>query len=327
MENVKLGKLASDLYNHRVTNYSESDAETVLRNAMIDCIGKMPGEQGFYQAFRENERKFYAIVEETITEETRRITADYFADWVDYKDYPFGTKPEFKVVDDQLYRVSAIATGMKSLRRQKLYGKRIGTEAFTIGLKIYEEYFDFMMGNINWGVCVNRVAASFANEVAKIVSKCFFSAYEALNGTLVATAYSDAALIKIVREIEAKTGRKCDIYGTAAALDQIEGADSITDREDLRNFGYVKVFKGRRCIELPQIFNEDKGANEVPEDMLLIIPAGEKILKVGFEGEAMVFEDTNPATREDMQVEFSFMRRVHVGVAVAAKFGCLKFTA
>ena len=35
----------------------------------------------------------------------------------------------------------------------------------------------------------------------------------------------------------------------------------------------------------------------------------------------MVFEDTNPASREDMQVEFSFARMVHMGVLVPKNYG------
>ena len=42
---------------------------------------------------------------------------------------------------------------------------------------------------------------------------------------------------------------------------------------------------------------------------------------MGFEGMAMVFEDTDPASREDMQVEFSFARMVHMATLVAKNYG------
>ena len=45
---------------------------------------------------------------------------------------------------------------------------------------------------------------------------------------------------------------------------------------------------------------------------------------MGFEGMAMVFEDTNPATREDMQVEFSFARMVHMCALIAKNYGVFK---
>lgn len=329
MESIKMGKLALDLYDHKVdTKYSnietEAQAEDILRNALIDAIGCKPGEDGFYYAFQENKPKFFKIVAETITETTRRITKEYFADWVEYKDYAFGEKPEFKVKDDQLFKVSVIATGMHSLRRQKMYGKRIGSEAFTLGIKIYEEFFDFMLGEMSWAECVDKVAESFTYELAKLISKAFFNAYEFLNGEVTAAAYSDDVLIEKVREIENLTGKKCAIYGTATALDNIVGANALADYDDKRNFGYVKIFKGRQCVELPQMYNEDLGANEVPDDVLLIIPAGEKVLKAGFEGQPVVASKTDVNDREDMQVEYSFLRRCHVGVAVASKFGMLK---
>ena len=55
--------------------------------------------------------------------------------------------------------------------------------------------------------------------------------------------------------------------------------------------------------------------------MLLLVPQGEKIIRMGFEGMAMVFEDTDPASREDMQVEFSFARMVHMATLVAKNYG------
>ena len=318
-----LQQLSLDVYRGSVQTYSQAEGEKILRNALAEIVDFcMDDPNKFYREFKKHENEFFEIVEELITINVRRLANDSFSDWVEFKDYGLGQKPEFRVVNNELYKVSNIATGMKSLRRQKLYDRRLDTRAFKMGIKIYQEFFDFITGKINWAECVNKVSESFNYELAKLITAILFDAYKDTTGKYVVSAnYSDEALTEIIRKVEGATGVKCEIYGTPSALDNIVGAGALVDADDKRNFGYVKVFKGRRCVELPQVFDEEQNKFVVDDNILIVAPAGEKIVKVGFEGNAMVFEDTDPSSREDMQVEFSFMRMVHAGVLVASKYG------
>lgn len=325
MNLTDLQKLSLDCYRGTVQKYSQAEGEEMLRQALneiVDFCVEDPNK--FYREFKKHENEFFEIVEELITINVRRLANDAFNDWVEFKDYGLGVKPEFRVVNNELYKVSNIATGLKDLRRQKLYDKRLDTRAFKMGIKIYQEFFDFITGKINWAECVNLVSESFNHELAKLITNALFDAYRDENAQfIVSGSYSDNILAQIVRKVEGATGVTCEIYGTASALDRIQGAGALIDAEDKRNFGYVKIFKGRRCVELPQVFDEQQNKFLVPDDMLLVVPAGEKVVKAGFEGNAMVFESTDPADREDMQIEYSFMRMVHVGVLVASKYGAL----
>ena len=322
MGEVNIALVARDCYLGKTNTFSKEDQEKILRGRMEEILGgAVTSREGFRRAFKRHENEFFAIVEEMITLNVNRLALDAFSDWVEVRDFGLGEKVEFKIDDDELYKVSYIANGLKPARRQKIYGRRAQTQAFRLGIKIYEEFFDFITGAIDWRACVDRVSRSFNYELAKLVSKTLFSAYNELTADMIKRGtYSDKDLLALIRKIEAKTGKAVTIFGCGGALDNIIGESCDDDKTDRREFGYVKKFRGRECVELTQVLN-DAGEFVVPENMLLLVPQGEKIIRMGFEGMAMVFEDTDPASREDMQVEFSFARMVHMATLVAKNYG------
>lgn len=48
---------------------------------------------------------------------------------------------------------------------------------------------------------------------------------------------------------------------------------------------------------------------------------------MGFEGEAMVLENTDGTKRNDQQIEYKFQRMMHLGVLSTARFGAYVITA
>ena len=316
MGEVIIALVARDCYLGKTNTFSKEDQEKILRGRMEEVLGEcVTNRDGFRRAFMKHENEFFAIIEEMITLNVNRLALEELSAWVEAKDFALGDKAEFKIKDDELYRVSYIANGLKPARRQKIYGRRVQTEAFRLGVKIYEEFFDFITGAIDWRECVDRVSRSFNYAIVKLVSKTFFGAFDALEADMKKTSNSVDDLLALIRKVEAKTGKKVAIYGCGHALDLVQ-AVCDDDKTDVREYGYVTKFRGRNVIELMQV---DDGA--LPENKLLIVPDGEKVIRVGFEGNAMVFEDTNPASREDMQVDFSFARMVHMGVLVPKNYG------
>ena len=69
------------------------------------------------------------------------------------------------------------------------------------------------------------------------------------------------------------------------------------DASDIRNKGYVGVYKGTSVIELPNYIEAHKN-NEVdwvfPEDRLFVLPANEKPVKIVLQGESYTAEVAQP---------------------------------
>ena len=313
-----LQKLAMDCYEGKVKNYTNGNPEEALRNEIVEKVG---GEWNYYN-FQKNKWDVYALIGEMISQNVSRLSAETFADFCEVKDFALGDRVEFTVKNNELFKVANIADGINSTRRQRLMGKRIPTTAFKLAIAIYEELDRFLAGRIDWRAMVDNVSASFNQEIANQIAKAMEGAYEQLNSNFVKTGtYSDKELQTLIAKVEAATGQKVTIYGTAEALANVEGAGALVDAEDTRNFGYVQLFNGTKMVKINNVYDEVADKWALRNDVLYIIPAGEKIVRLGFEGEVTILEDTTGTSRDDQQIEMMMMRKMHLGILSTAKFG------
>ncbi|MGL4802033.1 MAG: hypothetical protein ACRC18_07180 [Cetobacterium sp.] len=318
-----LQQLSVDLYNGNIPQeYAEKGekyAEDKLRKVLVDAVG---GEWDYY-AFKENKYKVFKIMAELLSVTVANLTKEAFGQFVEFKDFELGDKVEFKVENQKMFDVAVISNGTNNLRRQKMLSKKVPTEAFKLGVKIYAEADEFIAGRINWRAMVDRVAASFEHEIATRIVKGIEAAYSSIHTNLKITGtIDDAKLAELINKVESATGQTVAVYGTKAALAQIGGIEALQENmKDKRQFGYVKVFEGTQCVELPNTYNVDKNTWGINNKLLLIIPANEKIVRCGFEGQALVDEVADNTTRLDQQLEYLFERMCHLGVLKASTFG------
>ncbi|HSQ87651.1 hypothetical protein, partial [Romboutsia sp.] len=233
----------------------------------------------------------------------------------------------FKVKNKNLFKVAVIADGINSTRRQRKLGSKLDTSAFKLSIAIYEEFDRFVAGRIDWKDMVDCVSESFNQEVATQIAVAFEGAYSDIGTNLkgsVNTDGLDAKLKEIINKVEGATGRKCEVYGTAEALGSITGAGALIDTDDKRNFGFVQLFNGTKLIKLQNAYDDVNNKWALRNDMLYVIPSGEKVIRVGFEGGVTVLEDTAGTSRDDQQIEMTMLQKMHLGVLVAAKFGAVE---
>ena len=313
-----LQKLALDCYEGKVKNYANGNPEDALRNEIIEKVG---GVWNYYN-FQKNKWDVYALISEMISVNVSRLSADTFADFCEVRDFMLGDRVEFTVKNNDLFKVANIADGINSTRRQRLLGKRIPTTAYKLAISIYEELDRFLAGRIDWKSMVDNVSASFTQEIANQIAKAMEGAYEQLNSNFVKSGtYSDKELQALIAKVEGATGQKVAIYGTAEALANVEGAGALIDAEDTRNFGYVQLFNGTKMVKINNVYDEVADKWALRNDVLYIIPAGEKIVRLGFEGDVTILEDTTGTSRDDQQIEMMMMRKMHLGILSTAKFG------
>lgn len=321
-------QLALDCYKGKVTQYTQAEGEQILREKMQEILGEMPeNPTKFRRRFNAVKDEFFELVEETITIAQNLLAKEAFDSFCEFKNYELGQKPTYKVKNTELFKVSKIATGLTTLRAQKLYGEKAEAESFNMAVKASEEWFDFITGKIDWKETVDTVVESYNRAFAEIISTTLFNTYDSLSTNMKDTSNNaDKSLDKIIPRVKGKSKSGVSIYGTPTALEKIVGANSITDLEDARNFGYKKIYKGNKCVELPQVYDDKTNQFSVPDDILLIVPDGEKIIKGGYEGDMMIIENLDPTNRNDMLMEFEYLRMAHVAVLKASVFGMVKIT-
>lgn len=318
-----LQTVARDCYYGNVEKYSKGAAEDVLRASILEIVG---GEWN-YTNFQKNKWDVYALVQEIVDVNVNRLSREAFADFTEVVNTELGDAPIFKVKNKALFKVAVIADGINSTRRQKKLDSKLQTSAFKLVISIYDEFDNFVTGRIDWKGLVDNVSESLNQEIATQIAMTFEGSYDTINANLKKSTNAagvDAELKKIINKVEAATGKKVVVYGTAEALGYIQGTGSNTDKDDVRNFGQLQMFNGTKLVKLQNAYDEVNNKWALKNDMLFCIPEGEKIIKLGLEGGVTILDDTTGTSRDDQQVGMTMMQKTHLGILVAAKFGAVQ---
>lgn len=315
-----LQKLSLDIVRGKVEKYSVEEGSDVIRKAVLDACG---GEWDIYR-FQQNKYEVYRILSEAVTIALAELVVDKYRDFVDVKDVALGDTVEFHVTNNELFKVGLVADGTNEMRRQRIVGSKLTMTGFPMGVKIYTEWLDFVLGKTDWNEFVQRVAKSMDYFLAELIVKQIESAYNGLDATYVKTGTYDAqALLELCQLVKAKTGLEPTIYGTKKSLGFVRPDAQyigVEDKSDVRNIGYVQMWNGVKVVEIPQTLDqEDKFA--LADDMLLVVPDGTKMIKMGFEGDAYIHEVTDSHGRMDQQLEHMVTRKVQLGVVKGSYYG------
>ena len=320
----EIQKLSLDLYNGNVEKYSNEEANEVLRQAINDACGGTFTKN----TFMDNKGKVFQILEDTLSIATGYTLYERFEDLAEIHDVALGDTIEFTIEDTDLFKISTISVGNRDIRRQKLYGKKLTVSVEKLAVKIYEDLDRFLAGRINWANMIDRVAASFANEIGIRIYNSVYSAYDSLTApyqVAMSGTFDEAKLIDAIAHVEASTGKPAKVLGTKAMLGKITDAEVSDEMKNTKNkLGHYGVFRGTALEVLPQghIAGTDNFA--VSDGFLIVVPDGEKIVKVITEGETIVDDKTVDGNRNDEQVEFYMGENIGVAAIKSKSYAILR---
>lgn len=324
--NTDLKTLALDIYKNKVKTFTKEDGTVIDANdALRQLFDAKTGGDRSYRAFNKIKDEFFEILEVLITEGTSTISREVFKDIMVFKDTAYGEKPEFIAETPELFDVSVVAASNDNIRRERVFNNHIPTVAFDLGLKTYTEYDAFMLGRIDLNALIDKVIASFNKRVAEKIGEVFSKAYDNISVAELKVTHTTVDEAKLLELCE-KVGEGAVIYGSKLALSKIPSiASYAVDSDDVRNVGYVRQFKGVKCVELENVYNKDAKSFAIANDTLFVIPNGDKIIYGGFEGDAYVIDNLdNPTARLDRQLELTYVRRLHLGIGVTNRYGAYK---
>ncbi|MDU6996522.1 MAG: hypothetical protein E6356_16830 [Terrisporobacter othiniensis] len=323
----KLRELACDLYFGK-SQYSEKDGSDIIREMIFEKTEPLPSKMSDASYKRWLDRNGYVafeIIQETVNAVYDQLKMESFGQLVDFESFDLGQKKDFIIENDELYKAALMADDVRVAHFQTLYDEKVPTKYFRMGVGVAVEMFDFLTGKKNITKIIDKIMRSIDRKDCALITSTIFGAYDTTNNPQFCEQTTQALLAEKLRDKIAKIGGDVQILGTKAALSKIENSGAIidTDKADKRNFGYVKVFEGTPCVELPNYFDKNTGVFDVKDDMLILIPSGEKIVKYGVEGEIEVYDDVE-SKRGDYMINLEINKRVHLGVVIAARFAMLK---
>lgn len=321
-----LQRLALDVYQGKSVKFNEVNGEEAIRNAINTAVG---GEFN-YKNFRNNKYDVFTILEEVLDVTLGVVITNQFDGLAEVKNVGVGERPSFRVEDPSLFRIARIAGGTNDLRRQKILNERFEVETDYFGAKIYSELETFIAGQVDWTSMINRLTLSFANDLGVQIYKAIADSYTALNAVYGVTGtYNEDKLFDVVQHVEARSGgRKAVIMGTKKALRKVSKELLMSDgmKEKFNQVGYIGDVLGTDLVLLPQAHKVGTDEFFVDDNMLLIVPQNEKLVKVVVEGEATMIEIADAGARNDQQMEYLIQKKLGVGVMQSAIYGMYKIT-
>lgn len=331
MANKELRQLAMDVYQKREVKFGEATGSDAINNALLTAVG---GEWN-RKNFRKNKYDVFEVIEDLLTLPLGKEVVNVLNGCVEVEDWALGDKKEWRIPSRDKFRVAKIAAGHKDIRRQSIgQDKKVTIDTEWFGVKIYEEFEQLVSGRVSFADLVLRVRESFEKHVTETVTKVVFDSYTSLTSGnfYVEGAVDTSNLSSLIARVETKTGMKCAVYGTKAALAKIAEKQLVHASEEQKRaygaMGYIGTFEGTDLIELPIVLDDnDEVVGKDAENMLFVLPIGLKTIKVVFEGDAVVDETTEVEGRNDLQAEYVFMRKMGVGVVISNYHGVYKITA
>jgi hypothetical protein len=320
----ELGKLGVDLYFNKVQNFSKDEAETAFRQAVIDLVGAKPSDSNYFYKWQENKYKVFNLISETVTVILPVTIDEELNGFADVKSANWGDQLVFEVTDPRLFEVAMVSDGNQNVRRQRLDNGKLTLTPQNRTIKIYEEFYRWVSGRIDWAVMVDRVSRSFLNQIKTDIYNKIYASYANLGTAYKATgSFSVTQFHQLVQHVEAGSGGLTPtVFGTKLALSKVISGSYVSYNmmDEINRKGFLANFQGVDLVEIKQshIPNTDNFA--IANDFLLFVPAGvNKIVKIGFEGSAIVTE-SQPNENADMSLEYQFTQKYDIGVLSTGKY-------
>lgn len=335
LNNKNMIQLAIDTSQGNVKgNFSSDEAAKIgsdeIRNAMVEAFGTT---NLTYKAFRRNPAAFFEFIEEVVTPATHKKLEETFNRFAEFRSLPYGDTNKFLVPDTSLFPVATIAEGTGNIRRKRLDGTEFTVETSSVAVGIYEELVRFLAGRVDWATYVQKITDSFERDIARRISTALYGSFDKLGDVYKASIASGAADLKeevlnVAAHVEAENGSVI-LLGTKAALAKLKPEYYSDEQAGNRNAtGYFGVVDGYEVLAMPQFHKSGTDEFAIDDNTILVLPQpDEKIVKVVFEGDAIVREaNGSEIAREDMQVRLDVIQRVGVLVLNPNKYGMIQFT-
>lgn len=319
--------LALDTYRKAPVSYSLAESNEAIRKAVRDACG---GDWNYYN-FQKNKWDVFAVIAEIMPVAMNADLSDKFNGFADFIDTAMGDENNFIVEDNALFPVYTVGRGNGDIERQKISGRSFSVSTVDKEIKFYDEFDRFMAGKIDFSTLTNRATMSYSHYVGQLIAETIYGSYASVNTNNKATgAYDADTLAGIIENCKAATGASAiQIWGTTTALGNISDGFGYSDnaKDKANQLGFYGNFRGTGLVAFPQAYQPQSTTYVVNTSHVIILPAGERIVKVAFEGSPFVGM-SDAMARSDRQLEFVYGRRVGAAAITVPDnmFGFYKFT-
>ena len=329
---LKLGLVAA-LENRPSASFSAEEVnEAAVKAIMAECG---LDENSSARDFRAVEDKAFALIEEAIDTILPKKLEQVLGEFAEVRQFARDAEVAFNIEKIGKNRAKlTIAKGARGgiYRAAKLDKKWFSPSTSVETVSVYVTLEEIILGTMSLSELYNNVLEGFEEKIYKEVFNALAAGqsaagtgYNAIttNTTKATLGSAIDSVLPVVKAYGIPT-----IFGSYAALSNIynplaasSGYPNVEDSADIRRYGFVQVYKGVRCVELP---NYLVGGSDwfYDDDKVFVIPSGVKPVKVALKGDLTLIRNTQAVGSEKWEAH----KIVGVGVAMANNYAVLTVT-
>lgn len=305
------------LFNAEASKYTDQ----AIREAFFEILGE---DKLTWQNYRNHKNEIYTVMENVLSVNLPSAweNSPFYDQFVEVKNGALGDKNEFYVEDNSILVVSRFSGNHWDTDRQKLQGKKsfsVSTE--WIYLRVYDDLERFLIGAITLPEMLKKFQKGFQNEIDGRI-------YAAFNGigTYLPSAFQekgsyDRSLMNdLIQRVQIASQREVVIAGTRTALSHIaEGINTAwlanSQKEEMATTGMLVENIGlpANAIVIPQTFLRGTYDFKVDNNVIHVLPANSKLIKLFYEGEVRA-RDLDSQMTHDQTVDSQVQTKLGVGV-------------
>jgi hypothetical protein len=312
-----------------------ADAQKATVNAISEFYGL---DNLNSKEIKKNKNLVMALIEEVIDEILPQKLIDRVGDFADVKQFARDAEVVYHVKGvgkrrGYLSIKKGARGGLYQAARLDDYQLTLPTWTETVGVFVTLE--EILLGKYTMTELMNNILDGFVERLYVQV----INALRAAEGNVPAankasaSGFVAAEMDKVIRTVSA--------YGTpmimgfhtavdkiltvAGTISNLQPNISTQDLDEIRGRGYVSIYKGVPVVKLPNyIVNEKTNAEYlINENMIFVLPANEKPVKVALKGDLHLQEVEHPTG----SVEWNAHKMLGVGVLLNNNIGIYKDTA
>ena len=329
---LKLGLVAA-LENRPSASFSAEEVnEAAVKAIMAECG---LDENSSARDFRAVEDKAFALIEEAIDEILPKKLEQVLGEFAEVRQFARDAEVVFNIEKIGKNRAKlTIAKGARGgiYRVAKLDKKWFSPSTSVETVAVYVTLEEIILGTMSLSELYNNVLEGFEEKIYKEVFNALAAGqsaagtgYNAIttNTTKATLGSAIDSVLPVVKAYGIPT-----IFGSYAALSNIynplaasSGYPNVEDSADIRRYGFVQVYKGVRCVELPNyLVGDDDWFYD--DDKVFVVPSGVKPVKVALKGDLTLIRNTQAVGSEKWEAH----KIVGVGVAMANNYAVLTVT-
>lgn len=335
MNKELINGIIAALQNKPSANFSAEEVnEAAVKAIMAEC-GLT--EDSTSREFRNVENKAFALIEEAVDEILPKKLEQVLGEFAEVRQFARDAEVVFNIEKIGKNRAKlTISKGARGgiYRAAKLDNKWFSPVTGVETVAVYVTLEEIILGTMSLSELYTNILEGFEERIYKEVFNALASGssaagqgYDAMKSNTTKASLG-AAIDAVMPKVKAYGIPT--IFGSYAALSNIynplaaaSGYPNVEDSADIRKYGFVQVYKGVRCVELPNYLVDNTNSTWFyDQKFVFVVPSGMKPVKVALKGDMTLIRNTQATGSEKWEAH----KIMGVGLAMANNYAVITVT-